>query len=164
MICYDYFPSSLTGIELIDFTEDIWDEVEEGSTFFASTPEKRVLEALQSCSWSNMKMKTKGKPEQEGKEAVANSDSQQRPEADGNVTRSLPTTATKTEAGGKDGNNDDGGEDEEDFEALFAKFASFRDQAGAMKSDESRREFAEKVTLSFWKALGGDPAELDDSD
>ena len=44
---------------------------------------------------------------------------------------------------------------EEEFEALFAKFANFRDSSANMP-DEERKAYAEKVAMSFWNALGGD--------
>ena len=125
----------------MDFSEDVWNDADDGETnFFASSPEQRIVEALQTCPWSNMEQ---GKPEK---------------------SSSKDEKSSESESQSKESKKQDPEEEEEDFEALFAKFAQFKEKAGSLKSDESRRDYAEKVTMSFWKALGGDPSELDGID
>ncbi|XP_005098112.1 alpha- and gamma-adaptin-binding protein p34 [Aplysia californica] len=54
----------------------------------------------------------------------------------------------------------------EEFEQLFMKLKVMKDKADTMPVDE-RKKYAEKVAVSFWKAIGGDEDEilgLDDSD
>ncbi len=46
------------------------------------------------------------------------------------------------------------------FEELFAKFAALKQSAETMPGQE-RKAHAEKVTLAFWRAVGGDEAEID---
>lgn len=49
------------------------------------------------------------------------------------------------------GNDDPGGS----FETLFAKFSFMKEKADTLPP-EQRKAYAEKVAVSFWKALGGD--------
>ena len=60
-ICFlKWFSAPLPGVEIIDFSEDE-DEDENDDCidekFFASSPQKRVIEALQTCPWPNISMK-----------------------------------------------------------------------------------------------------------
>ena len=46
------------GVEIVDFSEsEDEDENDEGGKFFASSTQKRVIEALQTCPWPNISMK-----------------------------------------------------------------------------------------------------------
>jgi len=54
-------------------------------------------------------------------------------------------------AGGEDGS--------ESFEALFEKFAELKQKAADLPPDE-RKNYAEKVTMAFWRAIGGDEEEI----
>ncbi|XP_022104699.1 alpha- and gamma-adaptin-binding protein p34-like [Acanthaster planci] len=58
------------------------------------------------------------------------------------------------------GNEDPG---EESFEELFARMAAMKERAAGL-SGEERKKYAEKVAISFWKALGGDDDEIDGLD
>ncbi|KAL5005330.1 hypothetical protein ScPMuIL_018786 [Solemya velum] len=54
----------------------------------------------------------------------------------------------------------------ESFEKLFERLKTMKDEALILPPDE-RKKYAEKVVVSFWKAMGGDEdeiADLDDSD
>ncbi|KAK0070252.1 alpha- and gamma-adaptin-binding protein p34 [Biomphalaria pfeifferi] len=55
----------------------------------------------------------------------------------------------------------------EEFEKLFMKLKVMKDKAEVLLPEE-RKKYAEKVAISFWKAVGGDEAEIegleDDSD
>ena len=53
---FKLFPASLPGVEIVDFSEGEDDDCVE-EKFFASSPQKRVIEALQTCPWQNMSMK-----------------------------------------------------------------------------------------------------------
>jgi len=46
-----------------------------------------------------------------------------------------------------------------DFEQLFSQFATMKEIARTLTGDQ-RRKHAEKVTMAFWKAIGGDEDEL----
>jgi len=48
-----------------------------------------------------------------------------------------------------------------DFEQLFSQFAAMKEIASTLTGDQ-RRKHAEKVTMAFWKAIGGDDDELAD--
>eukprot|EP00095_Tigriopus_kingsejongensis_P004012 maker-scaffold5_size1054832-snap-gene-0.13 protein:Tk04012 transcript:maker-scaffold5_size1054832-snap-gene-0.13-mRNA-1 annotation:"alpha- and gamma-adaptin-binding protein p34-like" len=54
------------GMEIIDLSEDLGDNEDEdeaeASGIFAVTPQKRIIEALQTCPWPNMDTKPKGQP------------------------------------------------------------------------------------------------------
>lgn len=53
---FKLFPAPLPGVEIVDFSEGEDDDCVE-EKFFASSPQKRVIEALQTCPWPNMSMK-----------------------------------------------------------------------------------------------------------
>ncbi|KAJ8029365.1 Alpha- and gamma-adaptin-binding protein p34 [Holothuria leucospilota] len=55
------------------------------------------------------------------------------------------------------GNEDPGSES---FEELFMKMASMKEKANSLPPEE-RKKYAEKVVVSFWKAIGGDEDEID---
>ncbi|XP_038077867.1 alpha- and gamma-adaptin-binding protein p34-like [Patiria miniata] len=52
---------------------------------------------------------------------------------------------------------------EESFEGLFARMAAMKERAAGL-SGEERKRYAEKVAVSFWKALGGDDDEVEGLD
>ncbi|XP_074595981.1 uncharacterized protein LOC141851093 [Brevipalpus obovatus] len=55
------------------------------------------------------------------------------------------------------------GDKEPDFEFLFKKFQDMKTEADQLTGDE-RKSHAEKVTIAFWKALGGDQSEIEGLD
>jgi hypothetical protein len=48
---------------------------------------------------------------------------------------------------------------DETFEELFGRFADMKAHAESLPHDE-RKAYAEKVVMSFWKAIGGDEEEI----
>jgi len=52
------------------------------------------------------------------------------------------------------------GEGEVSFEELFSKFTEMKETASTLPP-EQRKAYAEKVTLAFWKAIGGDDQEIE---
>ncbi|KAK7079195.1 hypothetical protein SK128_001811, partial [Halocaridina rubra] len=50
-----------------------------------------------------------------------------------------------------------------DFEELFSRFQSIKETSSSL-SPEMRRDYAEKVAIEFWKALGGPDDELEGLD
>jgi hypothetical protein len=52
--------------------------------------------------------------------------------------------------------NEDPGD--ESFEQLFGRMMEMKQKAASLP-DEARKEFAEKVAMSFWQALGGDDSD-----
>nr|XP_054756548.1 alpha- and gamma-adaptin-binding protein p34-like [Lytechinus pictus] len=55
----------------------------------------------------------------------------------------------------------------ESFELLFSRMAHMKEKASNLEGEE-RRQYAEKVAVAFWRAIGGDEGEIggldDDSD
>ncbi|XP_072037897.1 alpha- and gamma-adaptin-binding protein p34-like [Amphiura filiformis] len=58
------------------------------------------------------------------------------------------------------GNEDPGGES---FEQLFSRMATMKAHAATL-AEEDRKKYAEKVAIAFWRAMGGDEAEIDGLD
>lgn len=52
-------------------------------------------------------------------------------------------------------------EEEESFEQLFSKFKLMKEKAESLPQDQ-KKKYAEKVTIAFWKAIGGDEDEIGD--
>ncbi|XP_052701441.1 alpha- and gamma-adaptin-binding protein p34-like [Crassostrea angulata] len=52
-------------------------------------------------------------------------------------------------------------EEEESFEQLFSKFRLMKEKAESLPQDQ-KKKYAEKVTIAFWKAIGGDEDEIGD--
>lgn len=52
-------------------------------------------------------------------------------------------------------------EEAESFEQLFSKFRLMKEKAESLPQEE-KKKYAEKVTLAFWKAIGGDEDEIGD--
>lgn len=53
-----------------------------------------------------------------------------------------------------------GGEDA-DFGELFSQLMAMKEHAASLPTNE-RRIAAEQLVTAFWKAMGGDPSEIDD--
>ena len=124
-----------------DTGEDGDDEDDESSKIFASTPQKRVIEALHTTPWSNLDQAQGGEHNSDGRVDGTSSTAQDQPSLDQEVRQGLEKASKAAEKG--------------DFEALFAQFASLKDKAANLKDDE-RKAFAEKVSMSFLAALGDD--------
>lgn len=50
-----------------------------------------------------------------------------------------------------------------DFGELFSHLRAMKEHAASMPSNQ-RRVAAEQLVTAFWKAIGGDPSEVDDID
>lgn len=101
----------------------------------------RVKEILDTHLWPNMELKSK--------ESVKGNDN---------------NTAEKKEIGGNKDQTDEavlnGNEAQlESFEALFGQMHEMKLHAQSLP-DEERKEYAEKVTLAFWRAMGYDEEEI----
>ena len=142
-------------MEIIDFSED---DEEDDSGIFSSTGAQRIIEALHTTPWPNMERRksddcnTKSNGAPDPKTATNHQNDQQK-------KKIVETSPNASENLGRES-------DDDNFEELFAKFASFKDKASGL-NDAERKAYAEKVATSFWMALGGDENEiggLDDSD
>jgi hypothetical protein len=51
--------------------------------------------------------------------------------------------------------------EEADFGELFSHLKAMKEHAASMPSNQ-RRVAAEQLVTAFWKAIGGDPSEVDD--
>lgn len=56
-------------------------------------------------------------------------------------------------------NADEGDPSDVSFEELFSKFAEMKETAASLPPDQ-RKAYAEKVTIAFWRAIGGDEGEI----
>lgn len=50
-----------------------------------------------------------------------------------------------------------------DFGELFNQLRAMKEHAASLPSNQ-RRVAAEQLVTAFWKAMGGDPSEVDDLD
>lgn len=53
------------------------------------------------------------------------------------------------------------GEENADFGGLFSQLKAMKEYA-AMLPINQRRRAAEQLVTAFWKAMGGDPSEMED--
>eukprot|EP00112_Aurelia_sp_Birch-Aquarium-sp1_P017116 Seg3947.6 transcript_id=Seg3947.6/GoldUCD/mRNA.D3Y31 product="alpha- and gamma-adaptin-binding protein p34" protein_id=Seg3947.6/GoldUCD/D3Y31 len=121
-------------------------------------PEKigfeRVQEALHTNMWPNME----SAQESETSETCAGHQN-----SDGNPTEPEQTSANETKgAEGQDEKEKTSGGAESDlqnFEELFGKLHDMKLHAQSL-SDEGRKEYAEQVTIAFWKAMGMNDEEI----
>jgi len=129
------------NVELINSYKD--DDEEEDEGFAEKVGMERVKEALNSHMWPHHVMK-----------------------------ETQPTNGHVTQNGVNSDNGDvwDGVHDAEfaerdmnggaSFEQLFANFQLMKDKAQSLP-DEQRKDYAEKVALAFWSAMGGSDDEDD---
>jgi len=131
----------------------------------------RILAALNAHMWSNLTMKDAKSScfgqcddaKQEGEEECKDdsiADSKDR------ETKSKNPEAVEGDLGamlGSLGIGEDIDDDEETFEQLFNKMAHLKSQSENLQF-EDRKVFAEKVTMAFWRAIGGDDDEIDGLD
>jgi len=99
------------GIEIIDFSEEEGEDLggeEMEEKFFAVSPQKRVIEALQTSPWPNIRMK---KDKEDGRSSM---------DPDSNLVSSGGIC------------------DEDDFESLFTQLSTFRDRSTTLPDEERR--------------------------
>lgn len=55
------------------------------------------------------------------------------------------------------------GEEHTDFGELFGRLMDMKEHAASLSSN-NRHATAEQLVTAFWKAMGGDPSEVEDLD
>nr|CAB3219597.1 alpha- and gamma-adaptin-binding protein p34 [Phallusia mammillata] len=130
------------GFELVEINpdEDDFDEYEEFGT-------KRIRSALNAHTWPHMKLKTNC---QDSHQKLLKSDPRSTVDPYTEVEKKIDSLLL-----------DSKGEDleEEDFEGLFQKMHDLKKTADSLPT-ESKKAYAEKVVMAFWKALDGDKDEV----
>lgn len=113
------------------------------------------------------------KPKSDPKEASANSSSDNlaaatvptstqdgTPKSSTSDTRLSSQQIIDTMISDLSGEHDVDEEGEESFEKLFERLQIMKATAANLPSDQ-RKEYAKQVTIQFWKAIGGNPDEID---
>lgn len=115
----------------------------------------RIVEALHAHVWSNMILKSGTSSEPE-KQSV---DVNEVGEKFENIVLSQRSTAETSPME----NMLDGimGEENADFGELFGQLRAMKEHAAMLPTDQ-RRIAAEQLVTAFWKAMGGDPSEMED--
>lgn len=150
---------------------------------------QRIRQALHAHTWSNLKMKEKSNSFNTVMQSVVSMDERKADKIQSSkevmYTRLEDLTVSDTENGEhvassnqlqchtdsqapENGMNSSVLEDylekgDSDFERLFSNFEHMKRTAASLPP-EHRRDYAEKVAISFWKAIGGPDEELDGLD
>lgn len=154
------------SFELIDMiSED--DEDHKEDNFSEKTGIARVVEALQCAEWVNMEIEgnssfkaSKGFDTNHGATALPDNEGSSNDcssRISGNKKTSvfpLPTDDLEL----LNSLASDGAE-YESYEELFQKLAMMKERASSLPSTE-RKDYAEKVAIAFWRALGGSEEEI----
>ncbi|KAK2579696.1 hypothetical protein KPH14_011043 [Odynerus spinipes] len=114
---------------------------------------ERIIEALHAHMWPNMVLK--GKSANAGE---TESDVNQVEKQFENIQLTQNTSEHLHMESVLDGLM--GGEDA-DFGELFGQLMAMKEHAASLPTNE-RRVAAEQLVTAFWKAMGGDPSEIDD--
>ncbi|XP_003489553.1 alpha- and gamma-adaptin-binding protein p34 isoform X1 [Bombus impatiens] len=114
---------------------------------------ERIIEALHAHMWPNMILK--GKPLDVGEQ---NPDMDEVEEKFENIELSQDSTETLPIENMLDGIM---GEENVDFGELFSQLRAMKEHAALLPTDQ-RRIAAEQLVTAFWKAMGGDPSEMED--
>ncbi|CAL7952132.1 unnamed protein product [Xylocopa violacea] len=114
---------------------------------------ERIIEALHAHMWPNMILK--GKPS-DGEEQSPNIDEVE--EQFDNIELSQDSTETLPMENMLDGIM---GEENADFGELFCQLRAMKEHAALLPTNQ-RRIAAEQLVTAFWKAMGGDPSEMED--
>lgn len=165
------------SFELIDMICEEEDEDEdEEDDFREKTGIERVVEALQCARWPNMKMKEHQSHRasnisngNQGANALPdNEDSSQKSSKNGASESEGSLGATGEKPAAFPLPTDDlellnslasDGTENESFEELFQKLAAMKERASSLPANE-RKEYAEKVAMAFWRAMGGSEDEI----
>lgn len=152
------------SFELIEMMSEEEEEDGEEDDFREKTGIERVVEALQCAEWPNMKMKEnrsrtgpKGSKDDQGASASLNNEEKQSAEHGASKNTAvfpLPTDDLELLSSlASDGTEN------ESFEELFQKLAVMKERASSLPASE-RKDYAEKVAIAFWRALGGSEEEI----
>ncbi|KAL5482073.1 hypothetical protein EMCRGX_G022354 [Ephydatia muelleri] len=117
----------------------------------------RVREALHAHMWPILKMKVNPPPPSEAQSAGIPADNDVAAE-EPSVQQIVGGLLADAKPGLPDAKEGAGVQEQEEavesFEELFSRFAAMKAHAQNLSNDE-RRAYAEKVTMAFWKAIGG---------
>lgn len=149
------------SFELIEMmSEEEEEEDDEEDDFREKTGIERVVEALQCAEWPNMKMKEnrshtgpKGSKDDQGASASLNNEEKHGVSKNPTVFP-LPTDDLELLS-----NLASDGTENESFEELFQKLAVMKERASSLPASE-RKDYAEKVAIAFWRAMGGSEEEI----
>lgn len=114
---------------------------------------ERIIEALHAHMWPNMILK--GKPSSIDER---NSDINEVEEQFENIELNQESTETLPMENMLDGIM---GEENADFGELFSHLRAMKEHAASLPTNQ-RRIAAEQLVTAFWKAMGGDPSEMED--
>ncbi|XP_017762146.1 PREDICTED: alpha- and gamma-adaptin-binding protein p34-like [Eufriesea mexicana] len=113
---------------------------------------ERIIEALHAHMWPNMILKGKSSDIEEG------TDMNEVEEQFENIELSQDSTETLPMENMLDGIM---GEENADFGELFSQLRAMKEHAALLPTNQ-RRIAAEQLVTAFWKAMGGDPSEMED--
>lgn len=161
------------SFELIDMIPEE-DEEDEQDDFREKTGIERVVEALQCAEWPNMKMKENqshnaSKGSNGDHAAPSNQEGSSKQSSDNRASKNMPGTVASNEKTPAfplptddlellSSLTSDGAENES-FEELFQKLAAMKERASSLPASE-RKDYAEKVAMAFWRAMGGSEDEI----
>lgn len=139
------------GFELVELNP-VCEENDTEMDCFETTGVKRICQALHAHVWPNLVMKDRKEPtDMSGllhggrcESTGANYEDMSCVLTPDNIEPSLEEIIAQNDV---------------DFCSLFSQFASMKDKAANMPSEE-RKKFAEKLVLSYWNAIGGDEDEI----
>ncbi|XP_044748269.1 alpha- and gamma-adaptin-binding protein p34-like [Coccinella septempunctata] len=125
------------GYEFIELYPTCINDDNIASNFEEKVGVERIIEALYSHTWSNLKMKSQHKK--------------------GTLNNECPKEMNREKL---DGSISDDSCD--DFTELFSQLQTMRESLNSLPSTQ-RKQCAEQMVTAFWKAIGGDEEELSDS-
>lgn len=114
---------------------------------------ERIIEALHAHMWPNMTLKGKPSDMEE-----RNPDMNKVEEQFGKIELNQDSTETLPIENMLDGIM---GEENTDFGELFSQLKAMKEHAALLPTNQ-RRIAAEQLVTAFWKAMGGDPSEMED--
>lgn len=169
------------GWELIELNraqETNNEDSEDEDDFPESLGFKRVRQALHAHTWSNLVMKDNNRSSRlnavlqsvASKDDKSGKEGQESDEVLYSQLSDLTVEDNNTGASPLPGDYLDPmmmegclEKDEGDFENLFSSFEHLKRTASSLPPDQ-RRDYAEKVAVAFWRAMGGDEDEVDGLD
>ncbi|XP_048270008.1 uncharacterized protein LOC126926557 isoform X2 [Bombus affinis] len=162
LICVTENPSEDISIDDVEAlivhhnpqAEDADQNLKKWSSLIASLAEAEVL--LFSCNFiTDTIIRNKGKPLNVGEQ---NPDMDEVEEQFENIELSQDSTETLPIENMLDGIM---GEENVDFGELFSQLRAMKEHAALLPTNQ-RRIAAEQLVTAFWKAMGGDPSEMED--